>query len=73
MRYMDIWVLLNGSFFAVADVQDAETQFNAHEFLDATTQPKAIHVTPNEVYTVHTILTHHLDQLVRIFFREPYC
>ncbi|THH32726.1 hypothetical protein EUX98_g1475 [Antrodiella citrinella] len=45
----------------VADVQDAETQFNAHEFLDATTQPKAIHITPNEVYTMHSVLAQHMD------------
>ncbi|KAH8105969.1 ras GTPase-activating protein [Cristinia sonorae] len=45
----------------VADVQDAETQFNAHEFLDATVQPKAIHISPNEVYTMHSVLSQHLD------------
>ncbi|TCD70814.1 hypothetical protein EIP91_001504 [Steccherinum ochraceum] len=45
----------------VANVQDAETQFNAGEFLDATVQPKAIHITPNEVYTMHSILQQHLE------------
>ena len=48
----------------VADVSDAETQYHAHEFLDATVQPKAIVITPNEVYAMHTLLSQHLDFLV---------
>lgn len=48
----------------VADVPDAETQYHAHEFLDATVQPKAIFITPNEVYAMHALLSQHLDSLV---------
>ncbi|PCH41536.1 hypothetical protein WOLCODRAFT_70665 [Wolfiporia cocos MD-104 SS10] len=47
----------------VADVQDAETEFHAHEFLDATVQPKSIYISPNEVYGMHSLLSQHLDNL----------
>jgi Ras GTPase-activating-like protein IQGAP2/3 len=52
----------------VADVPDAEFQYNANEFLDATVQAKPIDITPNEVYSMHTILSQHLDHLVSPFF-----
>ncbi|CAL1700973.1 unnamed protein product [Somion occarium] len=47
----------------VADVPEAETQYHAHEFLDATFQPKAIYITPNEVYSMHALLSQHLEYL----------
>ncbi|OBZ70404.1 Ras GTPase-activating-like protein rng2 [Grifola frondosa] len=47
----------------VANVSDAETEFHAHEFLDATMQPRAIWISPNEVYSVHTLLSQHLAHL----------
>lgn len=49
---------------AVANVPDAESQYHAHEFLDATVQPKPIYISPNEVYAMHGLLSHHLDGLV---------
>lgn len=49
---------------AVADVSDAETEFHAHEFLDATIQPRPIWISPNEVYSMHTLLSQQLDHLV---------
>ncbi len=48
----------------VANVQDAESQYHAHEFLDATAQPKSIWISPNEVYTMHSLLSQYLDHLV---------
>lgn len=48
----------------VANVSDAETQFQAHEFLDVTVQPKPIYISPNEVYAMHTLLSQHQDHLV---------
>ncbi|KDQ64483.1 hypothetical protein JAAARDRAFT_28113 [Jaapia argillacea MUCL 33604] len=47
----------------VADVPDAESQYHAHEFLDATVQPKPIYISPNEVYAMHALLSQHLDTL----------
>lgn len=52
----------------VANVPDAETQYHAHEFLDATVQPKPIYISPNEVYAMHGLLSQHLDDLVRQYF-----
>ncbi|KAI0080889.1 hypothetical protein K474DRAFT_1589057 [Panus rudis PR-1116 ss-1] len=49
--------------FQLADVPDAETQYHAHEFLDATFQPKAILITPNEVYSTHALLSKYLNVL----------
>ncbi|OCB84496.1 hypothetical protein A7U60_g8482 [Sanghuangporus baumii] len=49
--------------FEVADVQDAEAQFHANEFLDVATQPKPIYISPNEVYSMHSLLSQHLDRL----------
>jgi Ras GTPase-activating-like protein IQGAP2/3 len=48
----------------VAEVPDAETQFHAHEFLDVTVQPKPIYISPNEVYTMHGLLSQHQQYLV---------
>ncbi|KAJ7638716.1 hypothetical protein FB45DRAFT_409849 [Roridomyces roridus] len=54
---MTAWLL------KVADVPDAETQFHAHEFLDATVQPKPIYISPNEIYTIHGLLSQFKDNL----------
>ncbi|KAK0190956.1 ras GTPase-activating protein [Armillaria mellea] len=54
---MTAWLL------EVASVPDAETQFHAHEFLDATVQPKPIYISPNEIYTMHGLLSQHQDSL----------
>jgi hypothetical protein len=61
-----IWRLLTLKQRVVADVSDAETHFHAHEFLDITVQPKPIYISPNEVYSMHSLLSQHLDILVRI-------
>lgn len=55
----------------VANVSDAETEFHAHEFLDATIQPRPIWISPNEVYSMHTLLSQHLDHLVRSITLSP--
>ncbi|KAG7096970.1 hypothetical protein E1B28_004367 [Marasmius oreades] len=47
----------------VADVPDADTQFHAHEFLDATVPPKPIYISPNEIYTTHSLLMKHIDDV----------
>ncbi|KAI0751641.1 hypothetical protein C8Q80DRAFT_1310107 [Daedaleopsis nitida] len=47
----------------VANVSDAETEFHAHEFLDATIQPRPIWISPNEVYSMHRLLSQYLDHL----------
>ena len=47
----------------VADVQDAEAQYNANEFLDVAVQPKPIYISPNEVYSMHSLLSQHLEVL----------
>jgi Ras GTPase-activating-like protein IQGAP2/3 len=47
----------------VANVPDAETEYHAHEFLDATVQPKPIYISPNEVYAMQSLLTEHLQHL----------
>ncbi|KAJ6599083.1 ras GTPase-activating protein [Mycena vulgaris] len=54
---MTAWLL------EVANVPDAETHFHAHEFLDATVQPKPIYISPNEIYTIHGLLTQYQDYL----------
>lgn len=54
----------------VADVQDAETQYHAHEFLDATVQPKPIYISPNEVYAMHGLLSKYQEKLVGIYFAK---
>jgi hypothetical protein len=62
-----LWLQLSERFhFPVANVPDVETQYHAHEFLDATVQPKPIEISPNEVYSVHRVLSEHLDYLVSI-------
>ncbi|KZV69162.1 hypothetical protein PENSPDRAFT_753609 [Peniophora sp. CONT] len=47
----------------VASVPDAEEHYHAHDFLDATVQPRPIYITPNEVYAMHGLLSAHLDAL----------
>jgi Ras GTPase-activating-like protein IQGAP2/3 len=54
----------------VANVDTAETQYHAHEFLDATVQPKPIYISPNEVYAMHGLLLRHLDALVCFLIRN---
>jgi len=54
---------LNTWFLEVADVPDAESHFHAHEFMDVTVQPKPVYISPNEVYSMHTLLMQHLDHL----------
>ena len=51
---------------SVADVPDAERQFHAHEFMDATVQPKSIYISPNEIYTTHSLLIQQQDHLVSL-------
>lgn len=48
----------------VADVPEAEMHYHAHEFLDVTVQPKPIYISPNEVYSMHSLLAQHLEALV---------
>lgn len=56
-RQMSDW------FFEVANVPDPETQYHAHEFLDITAQPKPIYISPNEIYSLHTLLLQHQNHL----------
>jgi Ras GTPase-activating-like protein IQGAP2/3 len=65
VKQISIWTLFKNSLEAVANVPDAEGQFHAHEFLDATVQPKPIYISPNEVYAMHALLSEHQDKLVR--------
>ncbi|KAF9055294.1 hypothetical protein BDZ89DRAFT_1087964 [Hymenopellis radicata] len=55
--------IMNTWMLDVANVSDAETQFHAHEFVDATVQPKPIYISPNEIYTVHGLLSQHQNTL----------
>ena len=50
----------------MAEVEDAETHFHAHEFLDVTVQPKSIYITPNEVYSMHSLIAHYAEFVVRL-------
>ncbi|TFK28757.1 IQ domain-containing protein-containing RasGAP [Coprinopsis marcescibilis] len=54
---------MNAWFFEVANIPDAESQYHAHEFLDVTVQPKPIYISPNEIYTLHSLLIQHQDTL----------
>ncbi len=56
--------ILEFNLVSVADVPDAERQFHAHEFMDATVQPKSIYISPNEIYTTHSLLIQQQDYLV---------
>ncbi|KAH7101116.1 hypothetical protein BKA62DRAFT_619136 [Auriculariales sp. MPI-PUGE-AT-0066] len=58
-------VQMNGWFFEVADVPEPEAFFHAHEFLDVTVQPRPIYISPNEVYSMHTLLIQNLDRLTQ--------
>jgi hypothetical protein len=53
--------------FAVSNVPEAEAHYHAHEFLDATVQPKSIFISPNEVYNMHALLSQALEELVRLW------
>ncbi|EGN93059.1 hypothetical protein SERLA73DRAFT_98415 [Serpula lacrymans var. lacrymans S7.3] len=57
VKQMTAWML------QVADVPDAESYYHAHEFLDATVQPKPIYISPNEVYSMHAILSRYQEDL----------
>lgn len=61
--------------FAVVDVQDAELQFSADEFLDHTVPQKpVIYISPNEIYSMHLLLTQQIDHLVSMTERgAPGC
>ncbi|RXW25183.1 hypothetical protein EST38_g699 [Candolleomyces aberdarensis] len=62
--YVDIAIAqMSAWFLEVANVPDAETQYHAHEFLDVTVQPKPIYISPNEIYSLHTHLSRHQNQL----------
>ncbi|KAF7301657.1 RAS GTPase-activating protein [Mycena indigotica] len=56
-------VQMTTALLDVANVPDAETFFHAHEFLDATVQPKPIYISPNEIYTIHGLLLQHQNVL----------
>lgn len=50
--------------YSVIDVPDAEMQFNADEFLDATIQqPPVIYISPHEIYSMHTLVSQQLESL----------
>ncbi|KAF6762631.1 IQ domain-containing protein-containing RasGAP [Ephemerocybe angulata] len=63
-------------FLEVANVPDPETQYHAHEFLDITAQPKPIYISPNEIYSLHTLLIQHqnhlagADDILRVILAE---
>ena len=67
--HVDDFRWLTSLFVSVADVPDPETQYHAHEFLDITAQPKPIYISPNEIYSLHSLLLQHQNHLVstRIF------
>ncbi|TIB14627.1 hypothetical protein E3P89_00865 [Wallemia ichthyophaga] len=51
-------------FGQVADAVDAETYFNAGEFLEYnTTRKPSIHISPSEIYDVHSLLNQNLDRI----------
>uniref|UniRef100_A0A0W0FJV3 Putative ras GTPase-activating protein n=1 Tax=Moniliophthora roreri TaxID=221103 RepID=A0A0W0FJV3_MONRR len=54
---------LSSWLIEVADVPDADAQFHAHEFLDATVPPKPIYISPNEIYTMHGLLVQYMDDV----------
>ncbi|KAJ2926418.1 hypothetical protein H1R20_g10677, partial [Candolleomyces eurysporus] len=63
-EYVDIAIAqMSAWFLEVANVPDAETQYHAHELLDVKVQPKPIYISPNEIYTLHTLLSRHQNQL----------
>ncbi|KAJ2929576.1 hypothetical protein H1R20_g7517, partial [Candolleomyces eurysporus] len=63
-KYVDIAIAqMSAWFLEVANVPDAETQYHAHEFLDITVQPKPIYISPNEIYSLHTLLSRHQNEL----------
>lgn len=63
-KFSSRYAFFGTDMLPVANVPDAEAQYHAHEFLDATVQPKVIYITPNEVYKMHALLSRHIDDLV---------
>lgn len=59
-------VAIYSGYSSVANVPEAEEQFQASEFLDVTVQPKPIYISPNEVYAMHSMLSTQLDHIVRL-------
>ncbi|KLO15676.1 hypothetical protein SCHPADRAFT_902188 [Schizopora paradoxa] len=57
IKEMRVW------FLEVANVPDAEAHYHAHEFLDAAFQPKPIYISPNEVYSMHSLLAQNIERL----------
>jgi Ras GTPase-activating-like protein IQGAP2/3 len=57
---------------SVANLPDAETHFHAHEFMDATVQPKPIYISLNEIYNIHSMLVQHQSHLVCSHFLNCY-
>ncbi|KAL1755451.1 hypothetical protein FB107DRAFT_213621 [Schizophyllum commune] len=55
---------LSAWFFELANVPDPEVQYHAHEFLDATVQPKPMYISPNEIYKIHKLLSDHRTHLI---------
>ncbi|PPQ69874.1 hypothetical protein CVT24_003209 [Panaeolus cyanescens] len=51
-------------FLEIARVPEAEVQYHAHEFLDATVQPKPIYISPNEIYTIHGLILQYRAVLI---------
>ncbi|KAE8250251.1 hypothetical protein A4X13_0g4869 [Tilletia indica] len=50
--------------FGVVDIEDAEVQFSASEFLDhAANQRPVIYISPNEIYSMHSLVVGQLDHL----------
>ncbi|KAK2466197.1 hypothetical protein APHAL10511_001839 [Amanita phalloides] len=57
VSHMSAW------FLEVANVPDPESHYRAHEFLDVTVQPKPIYISPNEIYTMHGLVSQYIDEL----------
>ncbi|GAC94660.1 GTPase activating protein [Pseudozyma hubeiensis SY62] len=49
--------------YTIIDCIDAEMQFSADEFLDHTVQKPVIYISPNEIYSMHLLLSQQLDHL----------
>lgn len=54
---------------AVIHVEDAEDHFRTDEFLDATASRRpVIYISPNDIYSTHSIIADHVDVIVRPLF-----
>ncbi|GAA96665.1 uncharacterized protein L969DRAFT_90594 [Mixia osmundae IAM 14324] len=50
------------AFFDIIDVPDAETHFQADQYLDYTVARRpVIYISPNEIYSMHSIILQHLE------------